>query len=223
MKALPFQHVSRALALTLSLIVWSGATANGALWVTVQDSTVGLFGNGRANVLILSDSAGDQLAGFVVRLDIVSTHGRTLEFIDLGGGTPIDSQLDSPWYVFATTGSAAQDTPPAGAIGPGTSYLGVDASNNPSGISGPFTDRLLTTLHFVPGSVDPPLVDDTFQLLLDPANSFFLDPNGQEIAFTTTHQGTIVVTPEPAAWLLAILGLWPVVRQGLRPRPQPGK
>jgi hypothetical protein len=67
------------------------------------------------------------------------------------------------------------------------------------------------------------LVDDTFQLLLDPPNSFFLDPNGQEIAFTTTHQGTIVVTPEPAAWLLAILGLWPVVRQGLRPRPQPGK
>jgi len=213
----------RVIILICSLTAGGAATVEGALWVSVLDSGVSPQGTGHANVLISSDSAADQLAGFVVRFDIVSANGRTLEFRDLGGGVPVDSHLASPSYVFATTGSAAQDAPPAGAIGPGTSYLGVDAANDPAGVSGPFTDRLLTTLDFAPGVSNPPLVGDTFQLLLDPTNSFFLDPSGQNIAFTITKQGTVLVTPEPAAWLLAVLGLWPVVRQGLRPRPQPGR
>jgi hypothetical protein len=209
--------------LMVCLLVLGGGSrsADAALWVTVLDSTVGLTGEGRANVLISSDSASDQLAGFVVRLDIGTT-SRILEFLDLGGGVPVDSHLSSPSYVFAPTGSAARDTPPAGSIGPGTSYLGVDASNDPQGVSGLFTDRLLTTLHFTGATSAPPLVGDVFPLSLNPVNSFFLDPDGQEIPFTITQQGTVLVVPEPQAWLLAVLALWPVVRQGLRPRRHPG-
>jgi hypothetical protein len=211
----------RHLVLCLLLLAWSCRSADAALLVTVLDSQVGLMGEGRAHVLISSNSASDQLAGFVVRLDIGTT-SRILEFLDLGGGVPVDSHLTNPSYVFAPTGSAAQDAPPAGAIGPGTSYLGVDASNDPQGVSGPFTDRLLTTLHFTGATSAPPLVGDVFPLLLDPVNSYFLDPNGQEIPFTITRQGTVLVVPEPEAWLLAVLALWPVVRQGPRPRRNSG-
>jgi hypothetical protein len=209
--------------LVLCLLVLGGAhrSADAALLVSVLDSRVGRLGEGRAHVLISSDSASDQLAGFVVRLDLGST-SRILEFLDLGGGVPVDSHLASPLYVFASTGSAAQDAPPAGAIGPGTSYLGVDASTDPQGVSGPFTDRLLTTLHFTGATSAPPLVGDVFPLWLDPLNSYFLDPHGQEIPFTITRQGTVLVVPEPEGWLLAVLALWPVVRQGLRPRRHSG-
>lgn len=194
-------------------------SASAGLLISVWDSTVGPNGHGRAEVLISSDSATDQLAGFSVQFEIVPTSGSALEFLDLGGGVPVDSHLTSPRYVFAQTGSAARDVPPAGAIGPGTIYVGLDASNSPSGVSGLFLDRLLTTLHFAPGLAAPPQIGDTFDLRLDLASSLFFDPTGSQIPFTITRQGTILVIPEPSAWLLAVLGLWPVVRQGRRPRP----
>ena len=194
-------------------------SASAGLLISVWDSTVGPNDHGRAEVLISSDSASDQLAGFVVQLEIVSTSGSALEFLDLGGGVPVDSHLTSPRYVFAGTGSAARDMPPAGAIGPGTIYLGLDASNSAAGVSGLFLDRLLTTLHFAPGLASPPQIGDTFALRLDPSNSLFFDPLGSPIPFIIASQGSILVTPEPSAWLLAVLALWPVVRQGRRPRP----
>ena len=208
-----------ALVAGLWLAGAAGNSASAALWISVLDSTVDPTGHGRAEVVISSDSATDQLSGFVVQLEIVSTSGSALEFLDLGGGVPVDSHLTSPRYVFAGTGSAARDVPPAGAIGPGTIYVGLDASNSPSGVSGLFLDRLLTTLHFAPGLAAPPAIGDTFDLRLDLASSLFFDPTGSQIPFTITRQGTILVIPEPSAWLLAVQGLWPVVRQGRRPRP----
>jgi len=195
--------------------------ASAGLLVVVPDSTVGPTGHGRAEVLISSDSASDSLAGFMVQFEIVSLSGSSLEFLDVGGGVPLDSHLASPRYVFAGTGSAARDMPPAGAIGPGTIYLGLDASNSAAGVSGLFLDRLLTTLHFAPGLASPPQIGDTFALRLDPSNSLFFDPSGSPIPFIIASQGSILVTPEPSAWLLAVLALWPVVRQGSRPRPAP--
>ncbi|MFN6106733.1 MAG: hypothetical protein ACK5EA_20085, partial [Planctomycetaceae bacterium] len=80
-----------ALVAGLWLAGAAGNSASAALWISVLDSTVDPTGHGRAEVLISSDSASDQLAGFVVQLEIVSTSGSALEFLDLGGGVPVDS------------------------------------------------------------------------------------------------------------------------------------
>ncbi|MFM8580839.1 MAG: hypothetical protein ACKOFW_04990 [Planctomycetaceae bacterium] len=217
--------LTRFLLFFLLMLGASFQPAQGSLLVTVLDSKVSRAGRGRAEVLVTSDSADDQLLGFVVRFDLVSANERVLEFLDLGHGTPVDSHLRNTLYVFSETGSAAQDAAPAGAIGPGTSYLGIDASNSPVGVSGPFT-RLLTTLHFAPSAQAPPLVGDSFELRFDSASSFFVDPLGNEIPHSLLRNGTLLVTPEPDTWWLTGLGLLTLallrVRSRVLARPRSG-
>ena len=210
----------RATLWGLVSLCWGLSGASAGLLVAIPDAEVGSNGRGRAEVLISSDSASDRVAGFVLHFELSSENGRVLEFFDAGQGVAVDSHLWSPRYVFASTGSAARDNPPAGAIGPGTTYTGIDVSNAQEGVAGVFTDRLLVTLHFDANQALAPQIGDLFRLELDLGQSEFFDPDGNLLSVTSVRQGTVVVTPEPGGWLLAGVGLmgWLICRRnGLKP------
>lgn len=204
-------------------MVSAAIPASAGILVTIPDAECGWRSTGRADVLISSDAAQDRLAGFVVHFTLRPQSGNTsriLEFLDLGSGVPVDGHLLDSRYVFASTGSAAQEAPPAGSIGPGPTYSAVDVSHAPQGVFGPF-ERLLVTLHFDASQLAPPAVGDLFVLELDLATSEFLDPDGQPLPITAVRQGVVLVTPEPDVWWLAGLGTILCLlckHPGIRPR-----
>ncbi|MCY2963161.1 MAG: PEP-CTERM sorting domain-containing protein [Planctomycetota bacterium] len=203
-------------------LTWLGlaSLSEAGISVSVGSGTIGVGGTTSIDVFVTSDSVADSVYAFTVEYEITSTSGHDLFFVDNGAGVPADSQLFRSNYLFHLTGSAAITNPPAGAVGPATSYTGLDVSDSLSGVSGPFT-RLLTRLQVTGATPNAPVIGDSFTLNLVTAGTTFLDPNLDPLTFTGATSGTVVVTPEPSS--LVIFGLGGLLVVGLSRRRNRGQ
>lgn len=121
--------VCRLWSLAVGLLLIVTSTAQAGFVVNIGSTSVQAGQSGSIDVLLSSDSSNDVLWAFGLELEITTSSGRLLEFAQTGG-VPADTQLTDPNYVFALTGSAAIDAPPFGAVGPNTTYTGLDISND---------------------------------------------------------------------------------------------
>ncbi len=197
--------------------------AQAGLIVTIGSTSIPVGQTGSVDVLLSSDSSNDVLWAFGLELEITTASGRLLEFVQTGG-VPPDTQLSEPNYVFASTGSAAIDSPPFGAVGPNTTYAGLDISNDPLGVAGPFSDLLLVRLDLTTLTGSAPQAGDVFFISLVTANggTFFNDADLNDIAYTdnvgeVTITRTNAVVPEPATVLMLLGAGVPItLMHGLR-------
>jgi hypothetical protein len=201
------------IGITTILLCCDSTPVSGGIMVSVESTTIQAGSTGSINVRLISDSATDNLWGFGIEIEILSSNGRVLEFLH-AGGNPQDDHLSSGDYIFSLTGSSAITAGQSGFVGPNTTYVGLDASDDPFGIVGPF-DRLLTKLDFTTLTSLAPLEGDTFTVIVNTANgnTFFLDPALTEVdpLFSTTS-GTITITgsaavPEPSSCGLICLSI----------------
>lgn len=197
------------------------ASTEAAIIVSIDSTSIAVGGTGSVDVRLMSTGA-EQLYGYSVEFEITSGSGRTLEFVQTLG-VPPDTHLSDPDYVFYDDGSAAITGGSSGFVGPNTSYVGLDVSDNPLGLSGPF-DQLLARLNFTTLTGNAPLAGDIFtiQLINSNGNTYFRDPTfllDVDPAFdgnltlnpvfgTVTITGTTAAVPEPGFALLSgIIGL----------------
>jgi len=200
------------LVVTLCLSV--AVPVQAGLMVTIGNTSIPVGQTSSVDVLLSSDSSNDVLWAFGLELEITTASGRLLEFVQTGG-VPPDTQLSDSNYVFASTGSAAIDAPPFGAVGPNTTYSGLDISNDPLGVSGPFSNLLLVRLDLTTLTGNAAQAGDVFSISLVTANggTFFWDADFNDIPLssnvgevTITGRSTPVV-PEPASVVLLLSGL----------------
>jgi hypothetical protein len=185
--------------------ICNASACHAGIMVAVENATIQAGSTGSVNVRLISGSVLDNLWGYGIELEIVSSNGRILEFAHTGG-TPADTHLTSPDYVFSASGSAGITSGQTGFVGPNTTYVGLDASDSVLGIYGPF-NSLLVTLDLKTLTSMAPVAGDTFSInvVTSNGNTFFVDPSFADIdpLFTTSH-GVVTITgfaavPEPGS------------------------
>lgn len=196
------------LSTALCLVGLVSSSAQAELIVNIGSTVIQQGGTGSIDVLIQATSAADNLGGFSARFAVSTVDGRQLWF-----ATPVvDSQLGDPNYVFAGTGSAAIDNPPAGSVDPDQlGYVGTDFSNDPGGVTGPFSS-LLARLDFTALTDFLPQVGDIYTVsLVTGGDTAFFDPDFGELGVSSTSGavtiGAAQAVPEPSSMLLMAAGL----------------
>ena len=212
---------------TLCILTLQSVATEAAIIVSIDSTSIAVGGTGFVDVRLISTDA-EQLYGYSVEFEISSSSGRTLEFVQTLG-LPPDTHLADGDYVFADDGSAAITSGSSGFVGPNTTYVGIDVSDNPLGFTGDF-DRLLTRLDLTTLTGNAPLAGDVFTIQLTNANGntyfkkdplFIADSDPLFDGNLTLNPvfGTITITaaaaavPEPGFALLSgIIGLSVAIR-----------
>lgn len=193
--------------------ICTASTSQAGIMVAVENASIQAGSIGSLNVRLISDSVLDNLWGYGIELEIVSSNGRILEFAHIGG-TPADTHLTNPDYVFSASGSAGITSGQTGFVGPNTTYVGLDASDSVTGIPGSF-NSLLITLDLTTLTSMAPVAGDSFSInvVTSNGNTFFVDPSFNEIVpLVISNQGVVTITgltavpePSPACILLGLL------------------
>jgi hypothetical protein len=177
-------------------------------------------GTSSIDVTIESTSALDRLTDYIIGFALTTANGREIWFVD----PQPESHLADPNYVFAS-GSLSKTGPPSGNVSSSRlEFVTSDVSDEPQGVSGPFS-RLLARLDLTALTSLPPQAGDVFTINLVEADTAFgyLDPDTfdyTELNYTWSP-GQVTVTqavPEPSSLLLtaAAAGAAVVVRRRRR-------
>jgi len=192
--------------------------------VSVSDVTLSPGTTGFVDVTISSDQpAGDLLSTFGFEFRITTTGATRLEFFS----PQPDPQLSDPGYVFFGNSFAATNALPIGnvltTLVPNDTFSGGDSESNFADVN-ITSSKLLARLLITTMTTLPPAVSDTFQVSLEPTNTFFFDSNFNAISFSTIP-GTVAIqqpatiVPEPTsgnAWLVMLSLLTAVYFRSMR-------
>ena len=201
--------------LLLSVAVFwlvSAVPAEAGLIVTGNNANV-TAGSTATVTFAISDTSAEQLAGFQLQLQLTTTpsNAGVLQFSSLSAQP---DPFGNSNYVFY--GNSFDQSPPPSAFwdsvtstvigGPLDIATGGDLANTGS-TSFPGNFILATVQVDATNAV----VGDTYQIALVPANSYFQDPSGDNLSYTSTAATITIVSgvsavPAPSSFVLVGIG-----------------
>lgn len=212
-----FKVVGFRFLVAVTVFILTAASARSDFVITGADENVAA-GSTAEVTFSISDTNQDQLAAFLLQLQITGSPGNSgylLQFSDL---SLQPDPYNSSTYVFS--GNSSDQGPPSypfwdsvGSSSAGSTIndlaLGSDSvSNNPVTLSANTSYVLATVQIDATGA----LVGDTYQIGLAPANTFFEDANGDtlgyssSVAYITIVAPAVSAVPAPSSLLLAGIG-----------------
>jgi hypothetical protein len=207
----------RILVLTAILALFAAPSARADLSITIGSPSISAQGTGTIDVFLTADAATTLYdLGFELNIDDPFGVDSLVEFVE-----PVpDYHLDPSYVFFGNTAGPAGDT--AGSS-PATRWVGFDVANSPVSLT-VGQDYLLARLNLTHSSLGLPYdpTGQTFQVTLDPSNTFFTAAQLIPVDFTfssgdITIQGPDAsVIPEPGSLLLCAvvaLGAAPYLRR----------
>jgi hypothetical protein len=199
-----------AAALSVALVL-SCAELRGDLIIEVQDASVTPGGQSFVDVTVRSRSGTLNLNDFSISVGITGfiTNGELLFSAGQMSDTDMSGLSD---YVFSTSRLSSGDTSFYSTTvinSPPPTIVAADAlvGLSPQGVSVGTTSLLLARLNVTHSffSTAADSLGDTYTLAVDnpSGDTYFLDKDGNSVAFTIGRAGLLTVTPEPS---VAILG-----------------
>lgn len=206
---------SRFLLAVLVLWLVGAVPARAGIIISVGSTTTAPGGIGIVNFYITSDNPnGDQLGSFQIQLQASEVSGADGLNLSFTANQP--TVYDQSNYVFSGN-SGFQDS---STLFWGTPFSTVTA--NDTIVGGDFNDSAQGYTMILPGTtyllasvqVDPSQANDVFSITLVPSSgsgngqTYFDDPNGNGIQYSSTPGTvtTVTATPEPSSLVLTGIG-----------------
>jgi len=195
------------------------SVASAGFVISFQNTAIQQGGTGAMNVYIHSDTGRDPLLyAFGLAIRIMSNQSTVLEFLAIQSHGELSAPKASN-YVFYPSGSENLANPgsASGVVSPSlTDYVTLDTSKSMMGgdpVSMTPSLTLLAVLDLTSLTAAPANIGDTFnvELLTSSTDTFFVDENFDDIAFST-NSGTVTIggatpVPEPSSLVLAVCAI----------------